>query len=467
MKVTALSITAPESAQENPQVTPELLASCLAKYSRSNEGLENILNRIDYNNLDKSVDNIFKFIDYGHASIGGLTGGIPICVDGASMFLIYKIFEIAQLCDGQESSTRYINFKEATYDPSDYGIPDDMSDDWVNFMNKSIRIYQEVYSDLDDKIKKNPGLLKLPNDLEPKVVDRLRKNYALDRSRYLIPFATKTNGAFIMTARNWADTICQLGSIPLVEAFECATKLRDELIKYVPRLIKHTQATEASIYQAESRISYALKKLSTPDIIDEEHQNYIDSLTKEAKGRIYASILGTDDFPSFIPFTQEWSDTFAEKLNRYSIVGDNAKRMTVRAAWNNMTVAELRDLNRHRSGFRFSPLVPTGFHLEKEIEHPEIPNLLHDYQNILRRLANHKDPDVRACYVYGFLLGTQVAFEHTTQLDKFIYEIELRTGLGSHFRYAKHLRDAYEMLMVQMPELKPYVQLGSSEPDIN
>src|SRR5512136_2338120 len=101
MKVTGLALCPPPGAQNNPTVTPELLASCLARYSRSNKGIDSILASIDWNDPDASVDRIFKFVDYGHASIGGMTGGIPIVVDGCSMFLAYRLFELAQQCDGQ------------------------------------------------------------------------------------------------------------------------------------------------------------------------------------------------------------------------------------------------------------------------------------------------------------------------------------------------------------------------------
>src|SRR4051812_35807914 len=39
MKVTGLAIVPPPTAADLPKVTPELLASVLARYSRSNEGI--------------------------------------------------------------------------------------------------------------------------------------------------------------------------------------------------------------------------------------------------------------------------------------------------------------------------------------------------------------------------------------------------------------------------------------------
>jgi hypothetical protein len=134
----------------------------------------------------------------------------------------------------------------------------------------------------------------------------------------------------------------------------------------------------------------------------------------------------------------------------------------VRAAWNNLSIAELRDLNRHRSGYRFSPLTPEGFYVPAEVKHPRIEELMRKQSDFLRKIVLTQD---RAAYVYGLLLGTQTPFEHSTHLDKFIYEIELRTGLGAHFRYAEHLGATFKELIKKMPQLKDYVELGSAEPE--
>ena len=89
MKITGIAVVPPPTAADLPKVTPELLASVLARYSRSNDGLAAILGKVDLTNPDESIDRILKFVDYGHASIGGLTGGLAIAIDGVSMWLAY------------------------------------------------------------------------------------------------------------------------------------------------------------------------------------------------------------------------------------------------------------------------------------------------------------------------------------------------------------------------------------------
>jgi thymidylate synthase ThyX len=450
MRILGLGIIPPPSAKDNPSLTPELLASCLARYSRSNKGIDAILASIDWNDPDKAVDGIFRFVDYGHASIAGMTGGIAMVIDGCSMFLAYKLFELSQYADGQESSTRYIKMDATSLPAADQiGIPSPLSGPWHEYCSLAFTLYQETYERLDMAARKNPAIVRIPKDADQKVADRLRKNYALDRARYFIPFATKTNAALVMTARAWAETIKQLDSLPLAEAHACAEGLRSELGKFTPRLIRHAAADEASRTQTGELIAHAVRRIR-------EHGVPTGLLADDVH------VAVDNNLPHFLPPLQRVSDAFNGKINRYSAMGSAVRRILVRAAWNNMAIAELRDLNRHRTGFRFSPLAPVGFYLPDGVSHPRLHELLEKKRELLRKLAADGSG---AGYVYGLLLGTQVTFEHSTHLDKFIYAIELRTGMGAHYRYAEHLGAACVELIKKMPELKPHIRVGSAEPE--
>jgi thymidylate synthase ThyX len=450
MRISGLGITPPPGAKDNPAVTPELLASCLARYSRSNKGIDAILASIDWNDPDKSVDSIFKFVDYGHASIGGMTGGIAMVVDGCSMFLAYKLFELSPYADGQECSTRYIKLdKTSLPGPDEIGILGTLAREWQEFCALAFEMYQETYAKLDKMALENPGVVRVPAGAPPRVAERLRKNFALDRARYFIPLATKTNAALVMTARAWADTIKQLDSLPLTEAHVCAEGLREELKKFVPRLIRHSIPDEASAFQTVQMVKAATGHIKNHGVP-----------SGRLKDEVFVSVL--KDQPSFLPQLQSAEDAFRNKTNRYSTMGSSIRRVMARAAWNNTGLAELRDLNRHRTGFRFSTLAPVGFYLPPEVNHKRLSELLEKKRDIVEKLASQESG---AAFVYGLLLGTQVAFEHSMHLDKFIYEIELRTGMGAHFRYAEHLAAAANELVKIMPELAPFIKVGSADPE--
>ncbi len=448
MRITGLAIVPPPSAADLPKVTPELLASVLARYSRSNEGIGAILSKVDLANPDASIDRILKFVDYGHASIGGLTGGLAVALDDVSMWLAYKIFEIATMADGQESSTRYITM-DATNLPSaaELGIPDDLAERWKSVMAAAFAAYHAEYTRLDSLATANPNLVRLPPDAKPAVVTRLRKNYALDRARYFIPFATRTNLGLVQSSRMWATTVKHLDSLAHPEAKSAAKLIRDELLKQSPRLMRHSFAEKSFTAQAEQELATSLalglEHLSSAPLADQVWV-HVDRAT-----------------PPWLPESQPLAEALRHRANRYGHQGSATRRMRVSFAWNNMALAELRDLNRHRTGHRHTPLIQNGFYLPPEIKHADHAALLTEQLELTRELMRRGSPS----YVYSLLLGAQTPFEHSTHADKFIYEAELRTGMGAHFRYAEHLSAVLQKFFEQVPEAKQWVVEGTAEPE--
>ena len=448
MKVTGIALVPPPTAADLPKVTPELLASVLARYSRSNDGLAAILSKVDLAHPDESIDRILKFVDYGHASIGGLTGGLAIALDGVSMWLAYKIFEIAQMADGQESSTRYITMDAANLPTAaELGIPADLAPRWNAVMARAFAAYHAEYARLDALGQARPELIRLPADAKPAVVTRLRKNYALDRARYFIPLATRTNLGLVQSSRMWATTVKHLDSLAHPEAKAAAKLIRDELLKQSPRLMRHSAAEKSYEAQAQQELALScrlgLERLSTAPLADQ----------------VWVKV--DRDTPPWLREEQPLAEALRHRANRYGYQGTATRRMRVTFAWNNMAVAELRDLNRHRTGHRWTPLIQAGFYLPPEIAHTAHQPLLDEQAALTRELMQRGSP----AYVYSLLLGAQTPFEHTTQADKFIYEAELRTGMGAHFRYAEHLSAVLREFFAQVPEAKTWVVEGTAEPE--
>jgi hypothetical protein len=160
--------------------------------------------------------------------------------------------------------------------------------------------------------------------------------------------------------------------------------------------------------------------------------------------------------------------------NRYSWVGSALQRTFVRFGWNAVTFAEIRDLNRHRTGTKHCPFVPRGFYCAND-QLASIPNLESDAQQLMLnlslvgKLANALSYKAllnqEHTYVYWLLLGAQFFFEHSTTADKFIYEAELRTGTGAHYKYAEHLREVLALWYERFPSTKNVVLEGSNEPE--
>jgi hypothetical protein len=289
--------------------------------------------------------------------------------------------------------------------------------------------------------------VRVPEGAKPAVVTRLRKNFALDRARYFIPLATRTNLGLVQSSRMWATTVKHLASLPHPEAQAAAGLIRDELIKQSPRLMRHSFAEVSYQKQAEAELAASLRlglaRLGTAGLADEVWVN-VERAT-----------------PPWLREEQPVAEALRHRANRYGYQGTATRRMMVGFAWNNMALAELRDLNRHRTGHRYTPLIQAGFYLPPEIDRTVHQALLDRQAALTRELMERGSP----AYVYSLLLGAQTPFEHSTHADKFIYEAELRTGMGAHYRYAEHLSAALQGFFEHVPEAREWVEEGTAEPE--
>lgn len=453
-------------------MTPELLAASGARYSRSNEGLQAILAKIDPNNLDRSVDSIFRMIDYGHQSIADMAP-VAMFMDDMSLWLAYHVWTLCATAGGQESSTRYIRLEaEGLVDPDEIGIPAIEKEEWRALMAQSFAAYRAALQFWEEIAAENPDATRIPRSLledrSPKgerAVERMRRNYAFDRARYWLPVAARTNVMLVMSARAWVALCQNLLSHPLPEANALGSGIARELAFSAPRMMKH--ATEKPSYR--NGIEGEFRSLA-----DRARKTGIPALDED----------GTDAESSSAPHIEVMlpagatEEDFLRDLsyhdNRYSWVGETLRRTAVRFWWEGMTLAEIRDLNRHRTGTKHSPLLPLGFYaaLDQLPEgigrRDERRAQLHALAGTGRAMSRRALTILRADdprYIYWTPLGTQYQFEHTTTADKFIYEAELRTGTGAHYRYAQHLHEALELWYRRFPSTRSLILEGSAEPE--
>jgi thymidylate synthase ThyX len=245
----------------------------------------------------------------------------------------------------------------------------------------------------------------------------------------------------------WAQTVKQLDSLPQYEAREAARQLRTELAKMAPRLMRHSVAESSCEVQAKQELATSLRlgleRLSINGLADQ----------------VWVKV--DRETPPWMAEEQSVAEALRHRANRYGMCGTAIRRQRVTFAWNNVSIAELRDLNRHRTGHRYTPLVQAGFYLPPEIDRAAHAQLLADQAALTRELMRRESP----AYLYTLLLGAQTPFEHSTQGDKFVYEAELRTGMGAHYRYAEHLSAALREYFKQVPEAKAWVVEGTAEPE--
>ena len=463
MKVTqvALRPTPASDAAGRPALTPELLAASGARYSRNNEGLESILSKIDPENLDKSVDGIFRMIDYGHQSIADMAP-VAMFIDGVSLWLAYQVWAFCPTAGGQESSTRYINYSNAeNLDAASFGIPENLQTEWRAAMQQSFRAYKTALELWENIGAQNPELTRIPralledqSDKAQKQVARMKRNYAFDRARNFLPVAAPTNMMMVMSARGWVNLCQHLLSHPLPEAQRLGILIREELPLAAPRLLKHAVEKDATRNGWQREFQTWQKRAQAGQ------REY--SLCGECAPTAHLEVFPTSEIEE-----KNFADDLEFHDNRYAWIGSTLQRTSVRFSWDAVALAEIRDLNRHRTGTKYCPLVPVGFYSSldqlpaENLTLQELSTPSAQLSNYARELLTEGD----ASFVCWTLLGTQYFFEHTTTADKFIYEAELRTGTGAHFRYAKHLHDALALWFEKFPLTRGLISEGRAEPE--
>jgi thymidylate synthase ThyX len=470
MVVTQVAICPSEASNKagRPALTPELLAASGARYSRNNEGLEAILAKIDPGNLEKSVESIFKMVDYGHQSIADMVP-VAMFIDGISIWLAYYIWSLCPTAGGQESSTRYIRISvDGLVSPEVLGIKGSDVNEWRELMQNAFQAYQSCVSFWDKLANEDPAIMGIPrsllsdpSDAAQKKVARMRRNYAFDRSRYFLPVAAATNVMMIMSARGWVNLCQYLLSHKLPEPRRLGELIRTELQIVAPRMLKYARATESNEKTLADEFNRMVELARSENSWLEKP---VSEWTDFAKP--FLSVMAPEGITS-----DDFANDLGHHTNRYAPVGNRLQRTAVRFGWSQIGFAEIRDLNRHRTGNKYCPQLPSGFYfaLDQIPQTSEPLRALLLKQAEIGRWASAKSLELlrraEASYSYWSLLGTEFPFEHTTTADKFIYESELRTGVGAHFRYAKHLRDVLTLWYRHFPATKGLILEGSAEPE--
>ena len=445
--------------EQNISLTPELLASVGARYSRNNEGLEAILEKVEGMDQDKAVDSIFKMVDYGHRSISDMAP-VAMFMDNISIYMALKIWHLCPTAGGQESSTRYVklNIDKIT-------LPPDTTQEQTEAIEQSFKAYETAYELWSQLADENLEILNIPEKLmfssdakTKQTVDRLIRNFAFDRARYFIPMCCQTNVMMVMQARGWVDLIQYLASDNIPESRELAEKLTIELNKVTPRLTKHATYNEQMALGIQQDFEEELKKEPTKYTrfnYEKSHPTLDVMIPKSIKKEHIVKALQNHN-------------------NRYAYFGKALKRITTRFGWRSLTIAELRDLNRHRVGYKHFTLIPNGFYCsDDEIEkyqnlNKEIISKIKELRIIgekLTLLANEMVINANPSFVYFLPMGTQCSYQHTTGANFLLYQIELRTGLGAHFTYAARMREILELWHKEFPETLELIKAGLAEPE--
>ena len=202
---------------------PEDLAMLQALYSRSPASVVTHLDKLKQSGSGKFMDQFY--VGYGHASIGDC-GATTCFIEQVSM-LVAKAVQDNPLYNGQEASTRYLDFsKQAMIDPYKHPASTAIQNRWMEIYNATL---PKLAKGLEAKYPFDPATYK-----NEKVWRNALLARAFDTSRSLLPIGTTTLLSWSTTLRQARDNLRRMKHHPLPEVREVAQTLFAKLVEKYP-----------------------------------------------------------------------------------------------------------------------------------------------------------------------------------------------------------------------------------------
>src|SRR4051812_24703190 len=199
---------------------PEVLAYAMAKYSRSSLSMKESLKELNEQKAEKFL-NTFYF-QYGHRSIADLAH-VAMAIEKLSLLAAIALVD-EQRWDGQERSTRYQDYKKASYYVPDFGDNLDAVHTYRAEIDALFAAYELVSEDV---FRYLCSITPRPEDMKVEAYERTLRARAFDVSRYLLPLATNTSLGQIVNARTLENQVSRLLSDEHAEIRHLGSLLKD------------------------------------------------------------------------------------------------------------------------------------------------------------------------------------------------------------------------------------------------
>lgn len=377
---------------------PEAIAMLQALYSRDPRTVLTHLDRIKEEGAEKFMKKFY--VGYGHKSIGDC-GSTTLFIEQISMFSA-KGIQHWPLYNGQESSTRYLDFSgRKIIDPVGTKESRSIQKEWMN-------LYEKTVSFLVSYLKEIFPIQESDNE---ETYNKTINAKAFDIARGFLPAGMTTMASWHTNLRQAADHLKVLRHHTSEEVREVAEEMLSKLIEKYPSSFSHKtyQEEEDYIEMCRQEIEYVNHDFS----IRTGEVQFDDNLKRD-KIKKYMKLFA--ERPARAELPQELRNC-----------GDIDLRFLI-------DFGSFRDIQRQRSMVYIMPLLTTkrGFHpwyLEQlPVKFRE--EILDEIQSLEKRINNLDCNNVDRQYYIG--MGYQVALEVTCNLPALTYISELRSGQTVH-----------------------------------
>ena len=417
------------------------IAYTMARYSRSAESVENLLDEARGVDADKRLHNIFY--NYGHGSVQGLAT-LSVCFEGIPLWFAFYLFNTMPLGAGQERSTRYQ--KMGDY----YRVGDESYDESMDYLFSA---YEELYEPTREALARAYGV-----DMSDKRQVQALDARTLDCTRYLLPMGARTSLGITSDAETWSRFISDLLSNQFNsgpdELYSTIGHMLKQLLGGCPELEAQGYVAGAPglIRHAEARhdlsVSLAnMARAAQSSLIDNMRDEYYRSklvIVQEQDCDIVGNLvllLQNDLYrPALVLSTgRRLLATLREELTKWRHYDRlptqfNAPHMYMSGY---MDVGAARDFNRHRSVWRYFPALTNvellrgdaGYTLPLYVEHLPIAKR---YREVLDKYYETLDgPAIQ----YRIPLAHNIRYCIGGTHKYMAYVCQLRSRVGGHINY--------------------------------
>lgn len=377
-------------------IDPESAAMLGALHSRSIGGIRSHLKVL----AEKGAENFMSkfYVGYGHKSIGDMAS-ITVFIEGVSM-LAAKAIQDSRLYNGQEASTRYIDFaKQAFIDPVGTPASHTLLESMRTFYLHGLEVLPPFLKTKYEKAESEPQ----------GVYDKAILARAFDIMRSFLPASASTNLAWHGPVRVIGDRIPILRHHPLLEVRNIAHALEAALLKSHPNSFsnKRYESTEEYLEHAIPALMYWHAKSPntctlTRDTVDREYLHQYREVLKNRPSKT--------ELPKMLDDAGEISFEYILDFGSY------------------------RDIQRHRAVSQRLPLLTTEFGFEQWYLDEMPTELRIEAEKEVRRIAADitslaQSPEISQYYTpMGFLTANRI----TGSLPALTYLLELRSGSTVH-----------------------------------
>jgi len=216
-------------------ITAEAAAMLQALHSRSVHGIDAHLMKLAQKGAAQFMDTYY--IGYGDKSIGDC-GTATVFIEGVSM-LAAKAIQDSQLYNGQESSTRYVDFSTQPFISPDESASE-LSESLRTFHTEGLATMKEELMDRHPR-----------GEEDEKKWKKAINARAFDIMRSFLPAGMATNLAWHTTLRHAADHLLRLRNHPLDEVRAIALTIEEALNTMYPNSFKQKRYEATEQYVSE------------------------------------------------------------------------------------------------------------------------------------------------------------------------------------------------------------------------